>query len=224
MSSPTPWKKSRTHGDVFGGRKRLKLADNIFNRAHSLKRPAVNDELPILIQDNPSRDFFFPLNAEETLAAINALPKKDVEGITHIWLRRIKKKDYVEQAQPLAWFICGSGVRLITLFPWPNDMILRYGTTKPSRKKITEAEQFGAKIDKIDQIWVSRWTLEAVRKFYIQKIIFHEVGHHVDWYNRNWSKSNRNQVEEFADQYAIAMTPNATHVYDNLSQTDGTRG
>jgi hypothetical protein len=216
VPSPTPWKKSRTLGDVYGGRTRAKFADNIFNRAHSLTRPGVCDELPIMIQDNPSRDFFFPLTAEEVLAAIDALPREDVEGITHIWLRRIKKSDYIDQVQPLAWFICGSGVRLITLFPWPSDMILRYGSTKPSKKKIAEAEKFGAKIEKIDQIWVSRWTLEGVRKFYVQKIIYHEVGHHIDWYNRSWSKANRNQVEEFANQYAIAMTANATHVYDNF--------
>ena len=95
-------------------------------------------------------------------------------------------------------------------------MILRYGPTKPSKRRITEVESFGAKIDKIDQIWVSRWTLEAVRIFYIEKIIYHEVGHHVDWYNRRWSRANHNQVEEFADQYAIAMTANATHVYDRF--------
>ena len=117
VSTPTPWKKSRTFGDVYGGRTYLKFADKVFNRAHSIERPGANDVLPIVLQDNPSRDFFFPLNADEVLAAIKGLPASHVAGITHVWLRRVKKSDYIEQVQPLAWFICGSGVRLITLFP-----------------------------------------------------------------------------------------------------------
>ena len=32
--SDTPWKKSRTYGDLHGGRKRRKLRDNILKREH----------------------------------------------------------------------------------------------------------------------------------------------------------------------------------------------
>lgn len=213
----TPWKKSRTLGDVYGGRVRLKLDDNIFTRYHSLQRPSLNHDLPILIEDNPSRDFFFPLSGEEILKAMKALPKKDFVGITHIWLRRLKKVDYIDGLQPLAWFTCGSGVRLITLFPWPNDMVLRYGTTRPSQKKTKEIERYGARIEKIGNEWVSQWDLESVRKFYIQGLLCHQIGRHVDWYNRLWSAANRSETEEYADQYAISKTASAMRVYRQIS-------
>ncbi|MEO0441252.1 MAG: hypothetical protein AAF067_10280 [Pseudomonadota bacterium] len=214
----TPWKKSRTYGDVHGGRTRRKFADRIFRRVHSIARPNPEDELPILIEENPSRDFFFPISGHEAVEALKALPKRDYAGITHVWMRRLKKSDHIEKVQPLAYFACGSGVRAITLFPWPKNMKLSYGTTRPSNKLINEAEGFGAEILKEGNDWISRWDLEGLRKFYIQGILFHEVGHHVDSYYRHFSQANAKQVEEFADQYAIARTATATHVYNRLEK------
>lgn len=148
---PTPWKKSRKYGDVYGGRKFPKIADRVFNRAHSLERPSPHDVLPIIIEENPSRDFFFPLSAQQTVEALKALPKRDYEGITHLWLRRVSKADYIDRACPLATFICGSGVRVITLYAWPKDMLLPYGPKRPSNRTINEAESYGAKIRKLEQ-------------------------------------------------------------------------
>ena len=220
MPNYTPWKKSRKYGDIYGGRDNLKCADNIFNRVHSIKRPNLNDVLPILMEENPSRDFFFPLSGAEILTALRGLPSGDVMGITHIWMRRVKKSDFINGEQPLAWFCCGSGVRAIVLFPWPTDLTLPYGDKRPSNRVINEIEKYGAKLEKDTRGWVSKWTLEGVRKYYIQSILFHEVGHHIDRYYRHWSAANHKAVEEFADQYAISKTANATHVFNRLEKSN----
>lgn len=123
----TAWRKSRKFGDIHGGRTRLRLTDNIFKRCHSLKKPSINDDLPILIEDNPSKDFFFPLSVHEVERALKALPEPDHKEITHIWLRRLKKSDYENGQTPLAEFICGSGVRVIILYPIPRSMIIELG-------------------------------------------------------------------------------------------------
>ena len=217
MPIHTPWKKSRKFGDIYGGRKRIKFAENIFSRCHSIKRPNPNDVLPILIVDNPSRDFFFPLSGEEVLEALHELPNKDFDGITHVWLRRPKKSDYVQGKLPYAWFTCGSGVRAIVIFAWPNDMLISYGRKKPSNRIINELVRFGAKLERVGKEWVSKWTLEAVRKFYIH-ILYHEIGHHVDWYYRDWSQANNKAVEEYAEQYAMVKTATATHVYNRMKK------
>ena len=39
----TAWKKSRTFGDIKGGRMRIKLKDNIVKREHSLLKPTEFD-------------------------------------------------------------------------------------------------------------------------------------------------------------------------------------
>ncbi len=215
---PTPWKKSRTLGDIYGGRERLRFADNIFARAHSLERPSPDAELPILLEDNPSRDFFFPMSGQEVVEALQSLPKRDYNGITHIWLRRLKKSDFINHAQPLAWFSCGSGVRLITLYPWPTSMELSYGPRRPSNRVFNEVTRYGGDIRKRGRDWISKWTLPALRRFYLQGILFHEVGHHIDQYYRHFTDANVKETEEFADQYALAKTATATHVFNRLEK------
>jgi len=215
----TPWKKSRKYGDVYGGRKRTKFADNIFKRSHSIKRPNPTDILPIVMEDNPSRDFFFPLSGKETLEALQSLPKRDYEGITHIWLRRPRKQDYIEGKLPFAWFTCGSGVRAIVLFAWPNDLKIYYGNKQPSNQVVNELTRFGAKLERTGKDWYSQWSSESVRKFYIH-VLYHEVGHHVDWYFRHWSQANTKALEEYAEQYAFAKTATATHTYNRLKKKD----
>jgi hypothetical protein len=214
----TAWKKSRKFGDIHGGRTRLRLTDNIFSRSHSLKRPSACEDLPILIEDNPSRDYFFPLSVIEVEQALKALPKRDYSQITHIWLRRFKKSDYENNQIPLAEFICGSGVRVIILYPIPRNMVLDLGAKKPSTRKLNELSKWCNNIHSKNGRWVARWQLPELRKYFINNLLYHEVGHHIDWYYRNWTMANTKQVEEFADQYAIQKTATATHVFNQLER------
>ena len=214
----TPWKKSRKFGDIYGGRERLRLNDNIFMRAHSLKRPNTNDELPILMQDNPSKDFFFPISVEEAKEAVQALPKDDYEGITHIWLRRVTKSEYKKGQLPLAEFICGSGVRVIILYPFPENLIMNLGSKKPSGRKLKELSKWCTDLQKNKGKWFLKWNQDSLREYYINHLLYHEVGHHVDWYSRHWSMANSKQTEEFADQYAIQKTATATHIFKELKK------
>ncbi|MBQ4809743.1 hypothetical protein J8M20_00260 [Pseudoalteromonas luteoviolacea] len=215
-SISTPWKKSRTFGDIYGGRQRLRLNDNIFQRAHSLQKPSANENTPILIQDNPSKNFFFPISVYEAQVALTELPNNDAYGITHLWLRRLSNSEYKSGSRPLAEFICGSGVRVIILYPFPKSLKMELSTKKPAAKKVREIHRFCNQLQKDKDGWFIQWDLNALRKYYINSLLYHEVGHHVDWYSRHWSRANNKQVEEFANQYAIQKTALTTQVINKL--------
>jgi hypothetical protein len=216
----TAYKKSRTYGDIHGGRKRLRLRDNIFARKHSLKRPGANDCLPILMEDNPSRDFFYPITIMEANEALKRLPAEDFNGITHIWFRRIIKSEFSNQLPPLAEFVCGSGVRVIIIYPWRRDLIQEFGRTKPSKKLLAKYQRFcSSELLLIGDTWSLKWQLESLRQFYVY-LLYHEIGHHVDWYMHHWSKANRREIEEAADQYAFQKIASSEYVFNNL-QTNG---
>lgn len=209
----TAWKKNRKFGDVKGGRMRPKLADNIFARAHSLQKPAPGEDLPIFMTDNPSRDYFFPIESDEMRRELAHLPRRDWCKITHIWLRRFKKTEYEANELPLAEFSCGSGVRLITLYPWPRNLEWSHGNKKPSASLLKVLNRYGAVLAFRENGWVSAWTQPGLKNFYIEYLLFHEIGHHVDWYSRHWSKANHRKLEDAADQYAFSRTTRRSITY-----------
>lgn len=214
----TAWRKNRKFGDVHGGRTGPKLTDRIFHRAHSLSPPGPHQSTPILIEDNPSGDYFFPLSGCECVEALRALPQHDHVGITHLWLRRSGSKDRREGL--LGEFICGSGVRLIVMYPWRGDMRLCLGREKPTGRVSKEYGRFGAPPFRERGWWYVKFSMPELRRYWVH-ILYHEVGHHVDWYGRHWSKANRRQVEEFADQYAMSFTKTGTNVLNRLEQAGG---
>ncbi len=209
----TAWKKSRKFGDVKGGRAWPKIADGILRRVHSLEAPSASDELPIVIEDNPSRDFFFPLSAVEVLAELQRLPKKDVTGITHIWLRRFKKSDYERGEMPLASFMAGGGVKAIVLYPWPVDLTLSLGRRKPTERTLRMYEPYSDRLVQTRRGWQLEFTESGLKDLYTELLLYHEIGHHVDWYQRRWSKANRRNLEEFADRYAYERTSQRCWTY-----------
>ena len=209
----TAWKKSRKFGDVKGGRTRPKITDNIFARAHSLQRPTPGTKTPLFITDNPSRQFFFPITEQEIRRELSHLPRRDWKGITHIWLRRAKKSEYEDRELPLAQFCCGSGVRLIVLYPWPVNLEWDHGTKMPPPSLQKTLEQYGAQLAHRANGWVSSWNLAGLKNFYIEHLLYHEIGHHVDRYHRRWSKANHREIEEVANQYAFSKTTKRSIVF-----------
>ena len=121
---------------------------------------------------------------------------------------------------PLAAFIYGSGVRVVVLYPWPTALELSF-SYKPNNHFLNEARRFGFQVIKNKRGWTVRPTLPQLRHYYIQNLLYHEVGHHVDWYNRQWSKANRKQLEDYADQYAIQKAATAKQVFIRLKKQTG---
>lgn len=202
----TAWKKSRKFGDVYGGRTFPKIPDRIFRRAHSLLPPGPLDETPLFMVDNPSRDFFFPVNTEEISRELKNLPSHDWATITHIWLRRFKKTEYQKGELPLSEFICGSGVRLIVLYPWPSNLRLFLSKNRPNDHQLKLYAGYETSLIQTKNGWSLEWTLPALKNFYIQTLLFHEIGRNIDWYARHWTPANRRSSEAFADQYAYELT------------------
>lgn len=200
----TAWKKSRKFGDVKGGRMKPKLADNIFNRQHSLLAPSENVETPIYMLDNTSRDMFFPITINEIKEVLNKLSDHHTDNITHIWFRKMKKNDYEKKESCQGSFICGSGVNLIVLYPFPTDLKMKFGNKKPNYKTLKWYFAYEPELIEINGKWILKWTKEKIKRYYLEELLLHEIGHKIDSvYQRFWSSNYRKQKgENFADNYA----------------------
>ena len=214
----TAWKKNRKFGDVKGGRTFPKITDKIFNRKHSLQKPNKIDELPIFIKDNPSKDFFFPVNEEEILEKIHQLPIEHRENITHIWLKKVDKQDYKNGDSFQGMFICGSGVNLIILSAFPKDLKMIFGTKKPLRKELNLYSNWcqDLRFDEKEKVWYLQWQDERIHDYYLNSLLLHEIGHFVESvYERFWSKATKNKGEKFADNFARIWHLKSKETFEN---------
>ena len=211
----TAWKKNRKFGDVMGGRKKSKLADNIFNRQHNLSAPLEGEEKPIFIVDNPSRDFYFPVTIEEVIETIKQLPKDQTDHLTHIWFQKIKKSDYLSGETFQGCFICGNGVYLIVLHPFPRDDKMRLGKCKPLNKTLNYYKDYSTNIGTDKDGWYLLWTEEQIKRYYLESLLLHELGHSIDSFHKKyWSKATNRKKENWADNYVAVWADQIRETYE----------
>jgi len=210
----TPWKLRGRLGEVYGGRVHPRWS-HVIDQVHSLDPPGEQEEQPICITDNPSRDFVFPITAGEAVARLRQLPEGHVRGLTHVWLRRIRKRDYEQGDLPFACLVCGGDVEVIMLYPWPADLLLRFpGRRKPTARQLREFQPWSTDLVRREGEWCLKWTLKALRRFYLDDLLLHEVGHHLDR-SRPRSITARKRREDFAVSYAVFWSQRINAVYEH---------
>lgn len=201
----------------MGGRKRPKLADNIFDRKHNLTAPGKGDDKPVFMVDNPSRDFYFPVTVKEVKETIALLPKDHTHHLTHVWFQKIRKSDYLKGETFQASFICGSGVYLIVLHPFPRDNKMRLGKTKPLKRILNYYKDYTTQLDKDKDGWFLLWTEAQIKKYYLQSLLLHEIGHSIDSFcKRYWSPANQRKTENRADNYAAVWADQLRETYESV--------
>lgn len=199
----------------MGGRTHPKLVDKIFNRKHNLHVPSSNEETPIYKIDNPSRDFYFPVTVDDVKNTLSKLPVDHTEHITHIWFQKIKKAEYLAGQTLQGCFICGSGVYLIILHPFPIDNKMRLGKSKPIKRILNYYCQYSNELEEDKDGWYLQWTAEEIRRYYLEGLLLHEIGHSIDsFYKRFWSKADCNKAEKWADNYAAVWSNTIRETYE----------
>ena len=103
------------------------------------------------------------------------------------------------------------------LYPWKKDLTLCLGEKKPAARWLRLYEKWATELFYNKEKWYLRWTDQGLKSFYLDHLLAHEIGHHVDWYVTHWSKANQKQVEEIADQYAAHWLANSTKTYQNTN-------
>lgn len=213
----TAWKKNRKFGDVMGGRKSPKLADKIFNRQHNLIAPSKDVVTPIFIIDNPSRDFYFPVNEQEVKEILDKLPKEHTEHITHIWFQKIKKSDYLDGKTFQGSFICGSGVYLIVLNPFPTDFKMRFGHKKPLKSVLNYYKEYTTELKEDQDGWYLKWTEEKIKNYYLESLLLFGIGNSLNsFYKRYWSKASKQKSEKWVDNFVAVWADQVREKYEPI--------
>lgn len=200
----TAWKKSRKFGDVKGGRKRNKWLNYGFDRLHDLEPLTEKDETPVFIVDNPSRDFFFPVTVEDIQIHLEKLHDYQVKWISYIWLRRHSPKDYDHTNSLQGSYTWGAGVQLVTLYAFPKDLKMKFGRKKPKQSTLNWYKTYCTRLIEENENWYLQWEKDEIKEYYLNGLLLHEIGHHVDHqYRDSVSSKTRTKGEKWADGYAL---------------------
>ena len=142
--------------------------DDIFARSHPFSAPEPTDDIPLLIVDNPSKGYYFPIDVDEIQDVLDSYPKEEVDFITHIWLRKHLQKR--PNSLLLAEFMTGRGVCLMTLYPLEKSNRHYFGEWEPIRKVLREYERF-ANLGEDEQGRYAQFTPESAKQYYLEVLL-----------------------------------------------------
>ena len=204
------WEKNKAIGGIVSGRSHLATADKVFDRVRTIEAPHPKDQLPIYMTDNIPKDVFFPVDEQEIRDTLAKLPKDDVKGITHIWLRKAKASEFRNGRSPLAEYIAIDGVNLIAFYPWPEHLRM------PLTKKLPDAilnryRRWSPQMSSNKGKWLLEWQPDTAKDFCLSDLIRHEVAVHVEFTAKHAARSSRQPMIELPIQYA-----NQRYIEENL--------
>lgn len=149
--------------------------------------------------------WIYPCSLEDITSSLACLPEQDLEGLWAVGLVPATHKDadadgrYYFGTQPA-----------IHLFSFPDTLRFKM----KAHTKLSDIENglaincdYGMTIERQGSRYVCKWAAEDLRRFVVEFVLLHEVGHHVQFRERQQQdlpyRANAPGHEQFADDYAL---------------------
>lgn len=152
--------------------------------------PSDSDVINLYRRD-PGDGYIHPVTIEEVCDRVEQLPARYRQNIEVIELARMTRKRSLFPCYGLQW---GPNVYL---YPIEESLVETY-TRPPKPEQVIEAKMYGGVWTQDGKLWRLSWTEDALRDFYLNNVLIHEIGHVNDTRNRN-----QNARERYADWFAI---------------------
>ena len=145
-----------------------------------------------VLHQPPGKGFRHILTEEEVRNRLGELPRWMVEPLEVVQFSQMTRKKRFSPCYGMQWGTT------IYLYPIEENLIEVFRRApKPSQK--IEAGMFGARWEPASRgEWKLIWTPEAIRDFYLNNVLIHELGHILD--TRNSRSVDR---ERFAEWFAL---------------------
>lgn len=144
-----------------------------------------------VIAQTPGLGYRHVLTIDDVRAKLAELPSWMTKPLQVVQLSRMTRKKRTFPCYGMQW---GSS---IYLYPLEEDRVEHFGNP-PKPAQLIEAKMYGARWELADGSWRLVWTEDALRDFYLNNILMHEIGHLLD--QRNTSYADR---ERYAEWFAL---------------------
>ncbi len=144
------------------------------------------------VLQSPGKGFRHVLTPDEVRARLAEFPEAFVRPIEIIQFSRMTRKKQSFPCYGMQW-----GAALY-LYPIEESLIESY-SQPPKPNQVNEAQMYGGRwVHESPGEWKLVWTESAIKDFYLNNILIHELGHLLD--NRNNRSTDR---ERFAEWFAV---------------------
>lgn len=144
------------------------------------------------VVQNAGQGFRHVLTPDEIRERLSLLPAKFIENLEVVQLSRMTRKKQSFPCYGMQW---GAS---IYLYPIEEALVETYGQP-PKPSQAIEARMYGGRwVQRKSNCWQLIWTESAIKDFYANNILIHELGHLLD--DRNGRPIDR---ERFAEWFAV---------------------
>lgn len=158
---------------------------------HKPRSEEQRHKLPQFVVQSPGPTFLHPITVQEIRERLSLLPSSIVEKVEVVQLSRMTRKRQLFPCYGMQW---GPSVYL---YPIEESLVETY-VRPPTPQQQIEARMFGGVWSDAAGEWTLTWTHAALKDFYLNNVLIHEIGHVLDI--RNTRTEDR---ERYANWFAI---------------------
>jgi len=151
-----------------------------------------------IVVQPPGEGYQHVLTPAEIRSRLRQLPPQFVAPLQVVQLSRMTRKKERFPCYGMQW---GNA---LYLYPIETDLVeCHYRQPKPNQ--VAEAAMYGGRWVHEDGLWKLRWTDAALKDFYLNNILMHELGHLLDERNSGYRDRER-YAEWFALHYGYKQS------------------
>jgi hypothetical protein len=173
------------------------LTSEAFSAPETWHEPEQHLSTRYLVQP-PGNGYVHPVTVAEVRDRIAALPSPFANAVEVVQFSSMTRKRRLFPCYGMQW---GSNVYL---YPIEESLIERH-VRPPRPEQLVEAKMFGGVWSQQGREWRLTWTPDAIRDFYLNNVLIHEIGHVLD--DRNTNPHAREQFAIwFATEYGYRVS------------------
>lgn len=169
-----------------------------FSAPETWHSPREDGKKPRFVVQPPGEGYRYPVTVSDVRERLAALPASLTRDLHVVQFSRMTRKRHAFPCYGMQWGW--------TIYLYPIEVgLVEERTRPPLPAQQVEARMFGARWVEEKGVWKLIWTEPAIKDYYLNNILIHELGHLID--NRNTSRADR---ERFAEWFAVEYGYRAT--------------
>ena len=155
-----------------------------------------------VITQSPGSGYRHVVTPDEVRAKLAELPSQFLRDLEVVQLSQMTRK---KQSLPCYGMQWGSALYLYPI----DESLVEHFYAPPAVNVVNETKMYGGRWDEPEPgLWTLTWSEQAIRDFYLNNILIHELGHLLD--ERNSSYTDRERFAEwFATEFGYRRTGGA---------------